>query len=117
VPIRQLEKQNRYTISPFGCAYHSAKLFLFKRRVQHLYTVFAFRAGQGVTPVSRFFVRDDLRTGRLVALFAAPDQKGYHRCLPRGVLRLPLRAFARWVQAEAKRDAGESVAGESPNKT
>ena len=82
-----------------------------------MYTVFAFRAGQGVTPVSRFFVRDDLRTGRLVALFAAPDQKGYHRCLPRGVLRLPLRAFARWVQAEAKRDAGESVAGESPNKT
>ena len=72
----------------------------------------AARAGHGVTPVSRVFVEDDLRQGRLVALFEAPEKKGYHLCLPHGVLRAPLKAFAKWIVAEA----GRNVAPPGPQK-
>ncbi len=68
----------------------------------------ALRAGQGVGMVARIAVEEDLREGRLVALFEVEDDReglGYHIVRRPGRMRADVAAFAAWLRREARRDA------------
>jgi LysR family glycine cleavage system transcriptional activator len=68
----------------------------------------AIREGQGVGCTTRLFIEEDLRAGRLVALFEddAQDMRaGYYLVRRRAPMREPLRAFMRWLRRAAQADA------------
>jgi DNA-binding transcriptional LysR family regulator len=79
-----------------------------KRDILHLpapLTIQAIRDGQGVGMEPRAYVADDLRAGRLVALFDAGDAAApasYHLVRRRGALRPEAEAFARWLRRAAR---------------
>ncbi len=56
------------------------------------------RAGQGVLITVRVFVEDDIRSGRLIALFEERPDYGYHIVTGGGVIRPYVRAFMRWLR-------------------
>ena len=61
----------------------------------------AARAGQGVAITARLFIEADIAQGRLRLLFEDPEPKGYHLVTRPGPQRPALRAFARWMRAQA----------------
>ena len=64
------------------------------------------RDGQGVGSVAEVFVKEDLASGRLVALHVGRRTgSGYHIVRRPGPLRAPARAFADWLRREAAADA------------
>lgn len=83
-----------------------------KRDILHLpghLAIDALRRGQGIGLTARVLVEDDLRAGRLVALFedepgAAPT--GYWVVRRPGRLRPGARAFVEWVMGEAQAEVG-----------
>jgi LysR family glycine cleavage system transcriptional activator len=82
-----------------------------KRNILHLpghLALQAMREGQGVGMVARLFIEEDLRTGRLVALFddeTEGDGVGYHLVRRPGRMRDDLAAFVGWLRREGRRDA------------
>lgn len=58
----------------------------------------AVRGGQGVAVSVRSFVEEDLRAGRLQALFTEDDNRGYHIVHRPGVLRSQARKFVAWLK-------------------
>ena len=63
----------------------------------------AARQGQGVAITTRVAVAEDVSAGRLRLLFEEDTHKGYYLVTRPGVQRASLRAFVRWVRAEAVR--------------
>lgn len=59
------------------------------------------RSGQGVAMVTRMMVEDDIAAGRLSVLFEEDSGASYHLVTRPGVQRPALRAFCRWILAEA----------------
>lgn len=70
----------------------------------------AARDGQGVAVIARAFVAADIAAGRLRELYSDPRRKGYYLVTPEGVLRPPVRAFARWVRRQAAEAGGPQTA-------
>lgn len=67
----------------------------------------ALRDGQGVGGVARVFVEDEIRDGRLVALFEDGDEEtpvGYYLARRKGPMRLPLKRFVAWLKRMARED-------------
>jgi len=58
------------------------------------------RSGQGVVVTVRFFVEEDLRSGRLVELFSEESNNGYHIVTRPGVLRPTARKFVQWLRRQ-----------------
>jgi len=58
------------------------------------------RSGQGVVVTVRFFVEEDLRSGRLVELFCEESNNGYHIVTRPGVLRPTARKFVQWLRRQ-----------------
>jgi LysR family glycine cleavage system transcriptional activator len=84
-----------------------------KHDVTHLlgYLVLsAARDGQGIAFASRVLVEDDLRSGRLVGLFAedgyGDKQAGYYLVRRPGPMRASLKHFVRWLKRAAARQHG-----------
>ena len=74
----------------------------------------AAMAGQGVTMLTPRFFRYEFETGRLVQPFdlVASDGKGYWLIYPRARRNVPkIRAFRRWILAEAAADNERTAAG------
>ncbi|MGR3804469.1 LysR family transcriptional regulator [Marinibacterium profundimaris] len=63
----------------------------------------AARQGQGVAITTRIAVTEDVAAGRLRLLFEEDTHKGYYLVTRPGVHRAALRAFVRWIRAEAAR--------------
>ncbi|ETX15467.1 LysR family transcriptional regulator [Roseivivax halodurans JCM 10272] len=61
------------------------------------------RSGQGIVVTTRVAVEEDVKAGRLRLLFEERPDGGYHIVTTPGVPRLQLRAFLRWLKAEAAR--------------
>ncbi len=61
------------------------------------------RNGQGIAVTTRLAVEEDLASGRLIALFEERGDVGYCTVTRPGVPRPPLKAFLRWIRAEARR--------------
>ena len=61
----------------------------------------AVRRGDGVTYTARCFVEEDIKSGRLVVLSSERDAGGYYVVTRGGALRLPARAFLKWVRQQA----------------
>ncbi len=59
------------------------------------------RRGQGVAMVTRMMVEDDIAAGRLSVLFEEDRGASYHLVTRPGVQRPALRAFCRWILAQA----------------
>ncbi|MGR3622614.1 LysR family transcriptional regulator [Pseudophaeobacter sp.] len=62
----------------------------------------AVRDGQGVAVTVQAFVREDLKTGRLVELFSEDEGRGYHIVTRPGVQRPPVRQFISWLRRQRK---------------
>lgn len=63
----------------------------------------AIREGQGIGSVAEIFARDDLATGRLVALHQdSRAGSGYHLVRRPGPLRPPAKALFDWLRREGK---------------
>ncbi len=60
----------------------------------------AVRRGDGITYTARPFVAAELRTGRLVELFAEPAFGAYFIKTAPGVLRRPVKTFLRWLRQQ-----------------
>ncbi|MDE4132564.1 LysR family transcriptional regulator [Phaeobacter sp. QD34_3] len=58
----------------------------------------AVRDGQGIAVSVQAFVAEDLRAGRLEALFTEEDSRGYHIATVPGVLRPQARKFISWLR-------------------
>ncbi|MBB93724.1 MAG: LysR family transcriptional regulator [Rhodobacteraceae bacterium] len=63
----------------------------------------AARQGQGVAIAAAIAVAEDVQAGRLRLLFEEDEHKGYYLVTRPGLMRPPLRAFVRWIRAEAAR--------------
>lgn len=61
----------------------------------------AVRRGDGLTYTARCFVENEIRSGRLVVLSSESNTGGYYAVTRPGVLRLPVRAFVRWLKQQA----------------
>ncbi|MGH1413716.1 MAG: LysR family transcriptional regulator [Pelagimonas sp.] len=59
------------------------------------------RSGQGVAMITRMMVEDDINAGRITVLFEEDSGASYHLVTRPGVQRPALRAFCRWILAEA----------------
>lgn len=59
------------------------------------------RTGQGVAVLARNFAEEDLQTGRLRLLFEEDPNKGYFVVTRPGVQRPAVKAFCKWLRAEA----------------
>lgn len=60
----------------------------------------AAREGQGVAVSVRAFVEEDLRAGRLVALFVQDEGRGYHIATRPAILRKSARDFVNWLRKQ-----------------
>lgn len=56
------------------------------------------RAGQGVTVTVRHFVEADIKAGRIVELYAEPDNRGYHIVTAKTPVRPAVKAFVSWLR-------------------
>lgn len=66
----------------------------------------AVRAGYGLSVQAMTLVEDDIAQGRLVALHVGdPGGLGYHIVTREGAGHPSLKAFVRWLRAEARQDA------------
>jgi LysR family glycine cleavage system transcriptional activator len=83
-----------------------------KRDILHLPAPFAIQAirdGQGAGMATRVYVGEDLKAGRLVALFDPGDAAApaaYHLVRRRGALRPGADAFSRWLRRAARETGG-----------
>ena len=57
------------------------------------------RRGQGIVATVPRFIRDDIRSGRLVVLFEDRLDAGYHILTRPGRQRAALQTFIRWLQS------------------
>ncbi|WGW03866.1 LysR family transcriptional regulator [Tropicibacter oceani] len=67
------------------------------------------RSGQGIAIATRIAVAEDLRAGRLLALFEDAGDAGYHIVTAPGVTRPALRDFIRWLRREAAENQGDDT--------
>jgi LysR family glycine cleavage system transcriptional activator len=74
----------------------------------------AVRRGEGLTYTARCFVDKDIQAGQLVELSSESDAGGYYIVTRSGVLRPPVRAFAKWLKQQA---APEASTGTSQAKS
>lgn len=73
----------------------------------------AIREGQGAGATTRLFIEEDLRSGRLVALFEdeAQDMRaGYYLVRRPGPMREPLKRFIQWLRRAARADPEAALA-------
>jgi LysR family glycine cleavage system transcriptional activator len=61
----------------------------------------AVRRGGGLTYTARCFVNNDIQSGQLVELSSERNIGGYYIVTRPGVLRPPVRAFAKWLKHQA----------------
>lgn len=66
----------------------------------------AVRAGQGVAVSVRRFVEEDLKSGRLIELFAEEGARGYYIVTRPGVLRPEARKLVAWLRRQAEPVSG-----------
>ncbi len=62
----------------------------------------ALRAGQGATVTVRHFVEHDIQAGRIVELYAEPDQSGYHVVTSMQPLRPAVKTFVNWLRRQTR---------------
>lgn len=62
------------------------------------------RRGEGISATARAFVEDDIAAGTLRVLYEDPrPNSGYYIVTRPGVMRPPLKAFARWLTVQAEK--------------
>ena len=66
------------------------------------------RSGQGIAITTWIGVEEDLKSGRLLALFEDAGEAGYHIVTRPGILRPALRDFIRWLRREVAENPGSS---------
>ena len=59
--------------------------------------------GQGIAVTTLVAVAEDLAAGRLVEIFRDRPSAGYFMLTRPGIMRPPLKAFARWIRREAEK--------------
>ncbi len=70
----------------------------------------AARAGHGLAVVTEVLVAGDIASGRLRVVLRDETERAYYLVTRPGVQRPPLRAFCRWLKAEAAAAPGLNVA-------
>lgn len=70
----------------------------------------AARAGHGLAVVTEVLVAGDIASGRLQVVLRDRTERAYYLVTRPGVQRPPLRAFCRWLKAEAAGAPGLNVA-------
>lgn len=61
----------------------------------------AVRRGDGITYTARPFFEEEIRSGRIVPLFAEPQFGLYYLLTGPGVLRPPVKTFVKWLKQQA----------------
>lgn len=70
------------------------------------------RAGHGLAVVTELLAEQDIASGRLQIVLRDEIDRGYYLVTRPGPQRPPLRAFARWIAREARRQPGLSTAAQ-----
>jgi len=70
----------------------------------------AARNGYGLAVVTEVLVAADIASGNLRVVLRDQTDRGYYLVTRPGVQRPALRAFCRWLTAEAKREPGLNAA-------
>ena len=58
--------------------------------------------GEGVTYTARQWLRDEIRTGKLIELFPEEAHGYFHILTEQDVMRPPVKTFVRWLQKQAQ---------------